>query len=364
MAGTIWAVGHRNDPIEVVEACYDLRASESEWLERIARGLNALGPAESCGLIGYHVSMSDGAPRILSPVQVEDRHDVIGRIRYMADLLERRRARMAGPLETVQAALYEKVIAFGLRTPADRMLLSEIDKVGPDWMYTLGVPEVRDHFMSINHHIDGLGATVFVQGLSRRGTLRATERQMFQMLSAHIKAGLRLRRRLGARAGDAVELPGDGAVLDASAQVIDAAGEASATQARAELRERARQIDRARASDGGRGPDALEVWQGLVSGRWSLVERYDSDGKRFLLAHRNAEDVRDPRGLTPMESRVTGLAVRGYSDKLIAYHLGVSEGTASAHLHRALQKLGMANRVELVRLLGTHYPQPTDPRFA
>jgi len=357
------SVGHRIDPIEVVEACYDLRASEPEWLERVGRGLNAVGPSEGRGLIGYHVDLSDGGPRIRNPVHVEDHNGVIERIRYMADLLERRRAGKAGTFETLQAALYEKVIAFGLRTPADRMLMSEIDKVGPDWMYTLGVPGVRDHWMSINHHIDGLGATLFVRGLGKRPVLRAAERQMFQMLSAHIKAGLRLRRRLGARALDRVELPRDGAVLDASAHVVEAAGEASDAEARNELREQARLIDRARAAHGGRDPEALEVWRGLVSGRWSLVEQFDSDGKRFLLAHRNPEEVRDPRGLTPMESRVTGLAVRGYSDKLIAYHLGVSEGTASAHLHRALQKLGMANRVELVRLLGTHYPQPTDRRF-
>jgi DNA-binding CsgD family transcriptional regulator len=58
-----------------------------------------------------------------------------------------------------------------------------------------------------------------------------------------------------------------------------------------------------------------------------------------------------------METRVVGLAVRGYADKLIAYHLGLAEGTASSHLGSALRKLGISNRVELVRQLGTRYPQ-------
>ena len=124
-----------------------------------------------------------------------------------------------------------------------------------------------------------------------------------------------------------------------------------------QIAERARQVDSARAAASGRGEDALSVWQGLIDGRWSLVEEFDSDGKRFMLAHRNAEDVRDPRGLTQMESRVVGLAVRGYSDKLIAYHLGVSESTISSHLANALVKLRIESRIELVRRLGTRYPQ-------
>ena len=102
----------------------------------------------------------------------------------------------------------------------------------------------------------------------------------------------------------------------------------------------------------GRDEKALEVWQGLVDGRWSLVEHFDSDGKRFILAHKNPEGVLDPRGLTSMEARVSALAARGYGNKLIAYHLGMTEGTASSHLARAMAKLRIASRVEFVRMFG------------
>lgn len=101
--------------------------------------------------------------------------------------------------------------------------------------------------------------------------------------------------------------------------------------------------------------EALAVWQGLVRGRWSLVEQFDADGRRFLIAHENPEDVRDPRGLSEKEVRVVGLAVRGYSDKLIGYHLGVPEGTVSSHLTHALRKLGIPSRVALVRRLGARH---------
>ncbi len=219
-------------------------------------------------------------------------------------------------------------------------------------MYTLGAP-VDDVFVLMSHHIDDNGATAIFAGLKGKRTYRPAERQMFQMLSAHIKAGLRLRRRLQERTG--VDAPEDGAVLDASGRLVHADGEAR--DGIEELTENARRIDEARTTKSGRQEEALSVWQGLVQGRWSLVEQWDTDGKRFMLAHKNPEDVRDPRGLTPMETRVIGLAVRGYSDKLIAYHLGVAEGTTSSHLAGALRKLGISNRVELVRRLGTRYPQ-------
>lgn len=352
----------RRDPIAVVEACYDLRSSEEDWLRGIATALQPLTRTQKHGLIAYHVSLgADHGVCIQNPVQVGGAVDVASRIREMGDLLERLHAGQASALEKLQAKIYQRVVRAGLRAPVDHMLMTEFDKIGPDWMYTLGVAGVRDHFALINHHIDGLGATLFVGGLSERDGLTPAARCMHHMLGAHIKAGLRLRRRTKGEPL-AIRPPEGGAVLDASGGVVHAEGEAAVGEVPGELVNAAREIDRARTQQG-RDEVALEVWQGLAQGRWSLVERFDTDGQRFILAHRNEENVRDPRGLSRMESRVVGLAVRGYSNKLIAYHLGVSESTAGSHLNRAMAKLGISSRVELVKLLGRHYPQNTDPRF-
>jgi DNA-binding CsgD family transcriptional regulator len=352
----------RRDPIALVEACYNLADDEQAWLRRIAEVSVGILPDSPHGVVVYHVALTADGVRIPHAVQVGGTADVAARLRNMGALLDRWHAGKASLIERGVGGLYQKVVLAGLRAPADRLLMTEFDKVGPDWMYTLGVPGVRDLFFMANHHIDGLGATVIVGGLPQKGGLRPAERQMYQMLSAHIKAGQRLRRRLGPVTGS-VNVPEDGAVLDAEARLVDAQGEARGAGAREELVRMARAIDGARAERSGRNEEALEVWQGLVDGRWSLVERFDADGRRFMLAHRNPENVVDPRGLTSTESRVTGLAVRGYANKLIAYHLGISEGTVTSHLHNALRKLGLSSRVELLRTLGTHYPQPTDPRF-
>lgn len=343
----------RADLIAVVESCYDLAATDLGWLRAIANGFQTvLRPEE--GLLAYHIDVEEGSFRLYGAVQSDATpRNMVARIQAMGALLERKRTGRAGLIELAKATIYERVGRSAIREPADRLVQSEYRRLGPDWMYTLAAP-IEDTFSLISHHIDENGFTCIMGGLAKKRTFRPAERVMYQMLSAHLKAGLRLRRRLPR--SESVEAPASGAVLSSSGRVLHAEGDAR--EGTDELADAAKRIDRARSRRLGRGEDALAIWQGLVQGQWSLVEAFDRDGKRFILAHRNPEDVRDPRGLSEMETRVVGLAVRGYADKLIAYHLGISEGTASSHLTHALRKLKIGSRVELVRRLGTRYPQP------
>jgi DNA-binding CsgD family transcriptional regulator len=130
-----------------------------------------------------------------------------------------------------------------------------------------------------------------------------------------------------------------------------------AASARAALRAAAVSVDRARGSLRHRDPEgAVAAWRGLVAGRWSLVDRFDRDGRRYLIAHKNDPDTMDPRGLTPRERQVAGFAALGQSDKVIAYELGISPSTVSVLLSRAAQKLGVQSRAELVQMLGAKRP--------
>lgn len=349
------------DPIALVEACYDLAATEEGWLQGIADNFLPLVPSKNLGVMAYNMRFDDFGASYSRPVQaggvsLKTLHQVVA----MSEMMDRYRLGQCGVLELLKAKTYVKFSLAIARMATTGHLLSQMKKRGPSWVYTFGDPGVRDILFLFNHHLDGLGATVVGSGLSETGSFTAREKNVMDMLSAHLKSGRRLRNRLGTTA-PGVDAPADGAVLDSQHRVVHADGEAR--DASAILKEASRAIDRARSARSGRDELALQVWTGLIDGRWSLVERFDSDGRRYLLAHRNPEDVIDPRGLTNMESRVTGLAVRGYSNKLIAYHLGISEGTASTHLHHAMRKLKLTSRVELVRLLGTHYPQKTDPKY-
>jgi DNA-binding NarL/FixJ family response regulator len=86
----------------------------------------------------------------------------------------------------------------------------------------------------------------------------------------------------------------------------------------------------------------------MVRGRWSMVDWFDSDERRYVLAVPNQPSVTDPRGLTERENQVVGAAVLGHSNKMIAYRLGLSTSRVSTLLRSAMRKLGFRTRNELV----------------
>lgn len=59
-------------------------------------------------------------------------------------------------------------------------------------------------------------------------------------------------------------------------------------------------------------------------------------------------------GLTPREREIVGMVVRGLRNRAIADELGISEGTVKLHLHHVYEKLGLANRMELLLHVQKH----------
>lgn len=178
-------------------------------------------------------------------------------------------------------------------------------------------------------------------------------------VTAHLCAAVRLRSRLQAAGEVGAEVE---AVLDPGGKVHHAAAGAAAATARASLTAAVRDVERARGSLRRTDPEeALSIWRALFEGRWSIVERTDSDGKRFLLARRNAPDFQDPKALAPGERDVLAYAARGFSNKYIGYLLGVAPSTVASRLASGLRKLGFASRREAIELLGGGELPPAAP---
>jgi len=189
---------------------------------------------------------------------------------------------------------------------------------------------------------------IVVVNLPERLTLSPTMRRRLAMVSAHIAAGARI-----ALAFETPRAPV--AILEPNGKVAHV--EKAHENARSALRARVLDIERARAaaqrSTESEAEKALARWKALLAGEYTLVDRFESDGRRYVVACENAPKVRDPRGLTQREAVVAALVMRGHADKLIAYELGIAEGTVAALASRVMKKLGARSRAGLARLLAT-----------
>lgn len=183
----------------------------------------------------------------------------------------------------------------------------------------------------------GRGA-IFAIACAKRRELRPAERWALSRVGGHLAAAHRLVTALAPPV----------AVFEPSGKLLDA--KAGARRNAEPLRAAVRRIERARLRKTDT-EEAMRLWRALVDGRYSLVDRFESDGKRFVVAYENAPGSVDPRGLTTKERAVAGLLAIGLPDKLIAYELGLGEGTVRAHVHAVLDKLGVPSRTAAVGCL-------------
>jgi DNA-binding CsgD family transcriptional regulator len=312
------------DPIATIEAVYAEAPSDSDWLHGVvASAASVLDP--ELALIAYTFELGPhGPPRILDSF-VHGSHSE----RY---------------LETSHRMIAEAGEAARDGFASQVSLLSEV--IGPpiasDFLERhLGyLGEPVDCLGIVGHDPSGGGAVVSA-AVPAGWKLVPAFRRRWRYLTAHLATGFRLRRRSGA--------PADEAILDLGGKLYDASGEAKSREARVVLRQAVRAIDRARANRKKSPDEAVAGWQALVRARWSLVDRFDSDGRTFVIAKPNPPSTPPRRPLTPRETAVVSLAALGRSNKLIAYELGVSVGSVGNYLVRAAKKLGVHSRADLLR---------------
>ncbi|NBC30005.1 MAG: hypothetical protein GVY29_08435 [Spirochaetes bacterium] len=203
------------------------------------------------------------------------------------------------------------------------------------------------------HTVNPTGRTLtFATPLAESYTPKRKESELWRKVGVHIAAGYRLREGLAAHA-EATTSAGDAADAVLRSDGTPAHLTAYAEPRREALKRAARAIDRARRADLRNATDeTLEVWRGLLSGTWSLIDWVDTDGARFFLAIRNDPDVVAPRRLTRREAQVATYAAQGHTYKVIGYELGIAISTVATHLGTALGKLGLASRAELAWVHG------------
>jgi DNA-binding CsgD family transcriptional regulator len=325
------------DPITVIEAGYELDLDEREWLRRIAVALRPLLEGGH-GITAYTFDVA-APPEVWlqNPVLVGADPEAA---RHAISMLSHVGSTATG-LHTDPEPLIGGIEGF-VRQGYPRTALPE---AWHDHCRRLGVKDYLG-LRTIEPGGRGIGVT---GGQDREPRLDRRTQRLWARVSAHLAAARRLRETLSKAAEATVA---DEAILRPSGHLAHAEGVAKDRSLREALRQAVLRQERARGRMRRQDPEgATEAWTALVTGRWSLVDRFESDGRRYVVAHANDVRVPDPRALSERERSVAHLAALGKTNKLIAYELGLSSSTIATHLSAALRKLGLESRTQLVAVL-------------
>lgn len=344
----------KGDLIGVIEAAYLVHANEAEWLAGL---LAAARPHLDAGfgVLGFFLDASN-----LAEVRV-DRPQVLGGPSGSAEVIvqidralrlcpdEQRRLGILDA-EEIAARIWSRSHVVMTATQAAGEQTWSDNTAVRKWAHPFGIR-------------DALGVKVL--DLSRRGvflgaalpavtTPSRRQQIVWGQISAHIASGDRLRRTLLSDRAQGHDVLGSAeAVLRPDGQVEHVTDAAKAPSSRAALRAMAVSMDRARGSLRRSDPEAaVAIWRALIDGQWTLLDHFDSDGRRYLVARRNQADLRAPAALSLRERQILGYAALGHSVKLIGYELGLSGPTVSTHLASAMSKLGIRTRAQLVQACG------------
>jgi DNA-binding NarL/FixJ family response regulator len=311
------------DYVSLIESCYRAAATDERWLSGV---LDSASPifdlGHGCGF-SMQRATTGGAPSAA----------LIGQLGMATD-----------PAAAPAASEIDPVSYRALWYPSSPVtfISSLIKRVSPSMR-----PMMRAYLEAarVNDMVGMVGhpkadtAFVFWIGASRRRDVTSGMRTSLHQARLHLETALRLRLC----SSEAV------AVLSPSGSIHDLKAVPNPEALRAGTRTIERLLTRRGRAE---GPDALAAWKALVEGRWSLVERHDTDGKRLYLAFENPPQAIAYRALSALEAKVVDLSARGLSGKHVAYALGVAESSVSRHLASAATRLGFANRTAVLQFAG------------
>jgi DNA-binding CsgD family transcriptional regulator len=327
----------RSDVVSIIEAAYRVGVTEHEWLVSVleaARPMLDLGE----GICSLTYDASNPERMRVREVATYNCPDA------MTPPVVKELCETAAP-DYVRDTWRSRPCELGSNTPGVHRQ--------PGWS-TLVAMGMVDNLTVNGMDPSGFGC-LFSANSTKPLRLNPRTKEKWSRVAAHLGTGLRLRRRLAEPEEVRKDLTvGADAVLEAHGKVQHADGEATASAAREALRHAAVAIDRARGPLRRSDPEeSVAEWKGLIAARWSLVDHFDSDGRRYLVARRNVPEVSGLDALTARERQVAAYAALGRSNKLIAYELGIADSTVRVLLVRAIAKLGLRSRAELVRFVST-----------
>lgn len=326
-----------SDWIEIVEAGYDVSAPDNAWLERL---LDAAAPLMDRG-VGVNAQIFTVTPTRFAL------QDVAVRGMGTPEML---RAFLVSAPPPIIDAVYRRGAPVGSlsewlfpSTPLSQRggVLDESER-----HFVENTPANFQDSMGMMAHTGTGSGIALAAPLPTPQRMNEAERARWTRVAAHLGAALRVRQRLGKLDIDALEVE---AVMRPDGEVEHAKDATKSTGVRDRLRAAVQRSERARAQRTD-ADAALDLWEGLVAGRWSLLDHFEADGRRHIVAVKNDPDLPDPRGLSMRERQVAEFFGLGRPVKEIAYILGLTASTVGNTLANAARKLGVDTKSELAAL--------------
>ncbi len=316
--------------VPLVEIAYDLEASPRDWLQRGAERRRGLIPGAHSAW-GGRMYLGEDHPQIIE-AWIEGVSDPIGVFRQIHQ----------GMPAAYAASFFRPGTLHGdLSTNLERVdATAEMRDNVFEWLEQLGMSPHQSAVGGFDAYGHGVAVGVSLPGAESVGRLTPVQ----QRVGVHFNTARRLRESLdGAEIFERAE-----AVFEVDGRVAHLEGDAG--QAREALTETVRRIDHARSRAQRDREDSLELWKGLAQGRWSLIDRIDTDGRRFYVAVANPAADIPARSLNDLERQIVAMAIAGEPNKGIGYALGFAASTVAGKLSEAMRKLGVPNRIDLIRV--------------
>ncbi len=310
--------------LDVIEACYRVETADTEWLAGIVEAATPLLDS-GLGVLAYTYDATDPARFVMRDACMPPGVDP---------------AQMAAYLASVPRSFVERT---WLSNPCGHA--SRIEGFADLAPALAAFGGARDVLALNGREPSGHGVWLGAL-LPRRAPPAPRKIERLTRLATHLATTYRVRRQLDRRR--ALDEQAE-AVLRPDGRVEHAEGDARDASARDALRRATLRLDRARASTRREDADlALGLWKGMVDARWTLLDHFDHDGRRYVVARRNDPAVNPIGELTLRERQVVGYAALGHDNKVIAYELGLATATVRVLVHRASRKLGVRGRAELI----------------
>lgn len=267
-----------------MEAAYDTAASVDEWCARVSTL--------------FAERLSGAVATFLYTVETNRRDVARSDAAFWGGVADGKR--LINELHAgIDPAALGTIYPVGTHSRFHTDVLPELHASGESPLAPLMVRFGCDDFLGISS-IDASGRGLVLGAATLGARLSRRDHELHRRVAIHLAAGLRLRASLPSRDLLAVAE----AVFETDGRLAEASGAATERARQEQLSASIAGIDAARTRSASRDDiAATELWRGLVDGRWSVIEHFDSDGRRFYVAIANPALGVDVRALTGSSAR-------------------------------------------------------------